>query len=136
MRVVLALLLLWLTAAAPIAVGTTTLAANAEALWVPFDRTAGNQIAFPAMIDGVRVRAVLDTGVSVSVVSRALADHLRAKVAPRGAATAIGGEVRYGWMGTRHIGFGGLDRRGGGISVVALPADATGDAEGADMLVG
>lgn len=136
MRTMLGLLLLLLTAATPSTRGTTTLATNAEALWVPFERTAGNQIAFPALVDGVRVRAVLDTGVSLSVVSQALADRLRAKVAPRGAATAIGGEVRYGWMTTRSIGFGGLDRRGGGISVVALPAEATGDAQGADMLIG
>lgn len=126
-----------MAAAAPIpGTGVVVLATDADLRWVPFDLTPGNQIRFTAMIEGAPTTAVLDTGVSTSVVSRAYAERARLKVQPRGSADAIGGNVAIGWTATRNIAFGGLTRRGGGVGVAALPADATGSERPIDMLVG
>ena len=132
----LMLLFLFGTAAALPAGGIETLGGDAGEHWVPFARTAGNQIRFTAFVDGRAVDAVLDTGVSVSVVSRRFAQTLGKRVQPRGRADAIGGDVALGWTATRSISIGALDRQGGGIAVADLPATATGDARGADLLVG
>lgn len=131
----LPLLFLPLTAAAPPTTAVATLA-EGEDNWVPFDLTPGNQIRFTMTINDQPAVAVLDTGVSVSVISRRFAAAARLKVAPRGSASAIGGQVPLGWTPIKSLGFGGMVRRGGGLSVVTLPALATGSASPVEVLVG
>lgn len=116
--------------------GVATLADDAEGRWVAFDITPGNQIRFTAYVNGVAAVAVLDTGVTASVASPRFAALAKLKVQSRGMARAIGGQVPFGWATTRSIAFGALDRRGGGITVTALPASAIGEAQGPDLLVG
>ena len=59
--------------------GTIALAADADARWVDFDLTPGNQIRFRMTVDDKPVTAILDTGVSYSVLARrsAAADPAR-----------------------------------------------------------
>ncbi|KQS04213.1 hypothetical protein ASG11_08080 [Sphingomonas sp. Leaf357] len=135
MRFALAALLL-LTTAATSPPAKDVLAPDAEARWVPFDLTPGNQIRFTLDVDGAPVSAILDTGVSFTVLSRAYVDAQRLKVRSGGSASAIGGVVPIGWIDTRTIRLGGLTRSGGSISVAALPATATGSARAIEMLVG
>lgn len=116
--------------------GIATLADDAEARWVPFDITPGNQIRFTAQVNGVAASAVLDTGVTASVASPRFAALAKLKIQARGMARAIGGQVPFGWATTRSLAFGALDRRGGGITIAALPANAIGEAQGPDLLVG
>lgn len=116
--------------------GYAVLAADTETRWVPFDLTSGNQIRFAMEVDGRSVVAILDTGVSFSVVARGSAALDPARVRPGGNATAIGGVVPIGWMATRSMTVGGLTRIGGGVSVAALPTAATGSATPIDVLVG
>lgn len=116
--------------------GVAVLSSDAEARWVPFDLTPGNQIRFVMAINGSPAIAILDTGVSTSVISRDFAASARLRVQPRGSANAIGGDVAIGWTATRSIAFGGLVRQGGGIAVTDLPATATGSDRPVDVLVG
>ena len=130
-----ALLLLCLMAATPEPAAVDTLAPDAEARWVPFELTPSNQIRFAAMVDDRPVSAILDTGVSYSVLSRDFVDA--AKMHPRPGATAltIGGAVSSGWVSTRNIRFGAFARRGGIVATAALPIAATGGTA-VDMLIG
>lgn len=136
------LLPLLVAAAAPLAlpaaqpVGSATLARDAETRWVPFELTPGNQLRFTMTVDGRPATAILDTGVSYSVLSRRFAERSALKVRPGGNATAIGGVVDIGWTPTATIAMGGLTRRGGGLTVATLPAIATGSADAVDLLVG
>ncbi len=136
------LLPLLVAAAAPLAlpvaqpVGSATLARDAETRWVPFELTPGNQLRFTMTVDGRPATAILDTGVSYSVLSRRFAERAALKVRPGGNATAIGGVVDIGWTPTATIAMGGLTRRGGGLTVATLPAIATGSADAVDLLVG
>ncbi len=120
--------------------GIATLAPDAEAQWVPFDLTPGNQIRFTLTLDARSVTAILDTGVSYSVLARKSAAVDPARVTANGQATAIGGDaggaVAIGWQATRRLTIGGLTRTGGGVTVADLPALATGSARAVDMLVG
>lgn len=139
MRHSLILIVLALAGAAPApppAAGRIVLAADAETRWVPFELTPGNQIRFAMTIDGRAVSAVLDTGVSYSVMARRFVEANRIATRPGGKATAIGGAVDIAWVDTRTIAFGGLTRTGGGLTVAALPALATGSAAPVDLLVG
>lgn len=136
------LLPLLVAAAAPLAlpaaqpVGSATLARDAETRWVPFELTLGNQLRFTMTVDGRPATAILDTGVSYSVLSRRFAERAALKVRAGGNATAIGGVVDIGWTPTATIAMGGLTRRGGGLTVATLPAIATGSADAVDLLVG
>lgn len=134
----LALLIAAAAAAVPSAqpVGTATLARDAETKWVTFDLTPGNQMRFTMTVDGRPATAILDTGVSYSVLSRAFAEETGLKVMPGGSATAIGGAVDIGWASTGIVTLGGATRRGGGFTVATLPALATGSAQAVDLLVG
>lgn len=123
-------------AAPPPTTAVSTLATDTEARWVPFNLTPGNQIRFAMTINDLPVVAVLDTGVSASVISRQFAAKARLKVEPRGMARAIGGTVPIGWAPVRSITIGGMARQGGGIGVTALPAAATGGVQPVDVLVG
>jgi predicted aspartyl protease len=120
--------------------GTATLSADTEARWVAFDLTPGNQIRFSATLDGRAVTAILDTGVSFSVLAKSSAAADPARVTANGQATAIGGAgsgmVAIGWQPTRGLTIGGLTRTGGGVTVADLPALATGSARAVDILVG
>ncbi|MES3150968.1 hypothetical protein [Sphingomonas faeni] len=116
--------------------GTYALATDAEARWVPFDITPGNQIRFAMQLDGRDVSAILDTGVSYTLLAKASPALDRTKLVAGGSATAIGGSVALGWMPTRTIQLGGLSRIGGGVTVADLPAIATGSAAAVDVLVG
>lgn len=116
--------------------GTFTLAPDAETGWIPFDLTPGNQLRFSLEIDGRAASAILDTGVSYSVLSRRFAEQASLKVTAGGKATAIGGMVPIGWTPTQYVRFGSVTREGGGLAVAALPALATGSAEPVDLLVG
>ena len=116
--------------------GSSILAADTETAWVPFDLTPGNQIRFALTLDGHPLTAILDTGVSFSLLARASMPVDHARVRPGGSAAAIGGAVSIGWLPTRMLTIGGLTRTGGGVSVADLPAIATGSAVAVDMLVG
>lgn len=116
--------------------GTYRLLPDTEARWVPFDLTPGNQIRFTMRLDDRDVTAILDTGVSFTLLGKGSPAVVAAKVRPGGNATAIGGSVAIGWMPTRTLGFGGLIRTGGGVAVAELPAIATGSAAAVDLLVG
>lgn len=116
--------------------GTVSLSPDADTLWVPFDLTPGNQIRFAMTLDGRPVTAILDTGVSYSVLARTSAAVEPAKLRPGGSATAIGGAVTIDWMPVATLAVGGLTRRGGGVAVADLPAIATGSSRAVDLLVG
>ncbi|KQN29136.1 hypothetical protein [Sphingomonas sp. Leaf38] len=116
--------------------GVYHLATNAETRWVPFDLTPGNQIRFRMQLDGRDVTAILDTGVSYTLLAKASPAVDTAKLVAGGSATAIGGSIALGWMPTRSIAVGGLARTGGGVTVADLPAIATGSASAVDLLVG
>ena len=131
----LVLLLLVLLGAAPEPASLDTLAPDAEARWVPFDLTPANQIRFSATVDGRQVSAVLDTGVSYSVLSRRFVDAEKMRIRPGVAALAIGGAVTTGWVDTASISFGALMRRRGRVTTTILPEAATGGMA-VDLLVG
>ena len=138
---ILALAALLLLADAPIPVasrdpGVVRLAADAQGRWVDFTLTPGNQIRFAMTVNGRPVSAILDTGVSFSLLSRTSPVTRGATIAPGGQASAIGGVVPIGWMPTRTLTLGGLTRRGGGLAVATLPALATGSTDSVDLLVG
>ena len=116
--------------------GRVSLAADTEARWVPFELTAGNQIRFRMTLDDRPVVAILDTGVSFSVIARSSAALGPARVAAGGSVSAIGGAVEVGWIPVRSMSVGGLTRTGGRLGVAALPAAATGDAQAVDLLIG
>lgn len=116
--------------------GVARLAADSEARWVPFDLTPGNQIRFTMQIDGRAVTAILDTGVSYTLLAKTSPAIQRRKLLAGGSATAIGGSVALQWMPTRTLSIGGITRTGGGVTVADLPAIATGSAEAVDLLVG
>ena len=136
MRVFACLLpLVVVTAAAPEPAAVDVLASDAETRWVAFELTQANQIRFAMMLDGKPVSAILDTGVSVSVLSRTYADQAKLRVRPGPVAVAIGGIVASGRVDTREIVVGALTRRDAHLATVTLPGAATGGAP-VDLLVG
>ena len=116
--------------------GVARLASDSEARWVPFDLTPGNQIRFRMQLDGRTVTAILDSGVSYTLLAKTSPAIDPAKIVAGGTATAIGGSVALQWMPTRSLAIGGLARTGGGVTVADLPAIATGSADAVDLLVG
>jgi predicted aspartyl protease len=114
----------------------SALSPNSAQAWVPFTLTRGNQIAFSMTLDGKIVRAVLDTGVSHSVLSRAYVTAANLRVQPGEDAMVIGGAVPVGWVKLRRLSLGGLTRTGGTIGVADLPPLATGGGAPIDLLVG
>lgn len=126
-RLFLALLSLFLVAAA----APPTLAPNAESRWIDF--APGGQIRFTARIDGRDVTAMLDTGVSDSVLARASAAVSADRLVPAGEAVAIGGGVPIERMAVRRVELGALARNGGTLLVADLDGAAT---NGVELLVG
>lgn len=116
--------------------GTIGLAPDAENRWVPFELTPGNQIRFAMTLDGRPVTAILDTGVSDSVLSSRFAGIDKARLRPGEAATAIGGSVATGRLPVDTVALGGLTRRGGTLLVADLPAAIIGGDAPVDLLVG
>ncbi|WP_375271661.1 aspartyl protease family protein [Sphingomonas sp.] len=134
---ILALLLAVAAAPAPAPpTGTQVLSADHEERWIPFTFTPGNQISFVMSLEGRPVSAILDTGVSYSVLARRYAEANRLRVRGQAKADVIGGSVAVGWVATRMLAIGGLRREGGGLAVADLPAAATGSATAVDLLVG
>ena len=113
-----------------------TLASDSEGTWVPFTLTPGNQLRFAMTLDGRPVSAILDTGVSGTVLARRYAEANTLTLTAAGSASAIGGSVAVATVSTERLTLGGLVREGGTLSVVPLPAIATGSAQPVDLLVG
>ena len=97
--------------------GAARLAADAENRWVAFDLTPGNQIRFTLTLDGRPLTAILDTGVSVTVLSDTSTAVDAKRLRTGGQATAIGGQVAIRWMPTRAIAIGGLTLTGAPLVV-------------------
>ncbi len=116
--------------------GRSALAPDAETRWIPFDLTPGNQIRFTMALDGRPVTAILDTGVSYSVLARRYADAHGLAVQAEGRATAIGGTVAIGRVATQRLAICAVTRRCGILGVADLPAAATGGTRAIDLLVG
>ena len=133
MRALLALPLL--IAAAPEPATTDTLAPDAEARWVAFELTSANQIRFTAIVDGQPVSAILDTGLSTSLLSRSFVDRAKLRIKSGPAAVAIGGTVASGWVDVRELAIGALTRNRAQLVTATLPDAATGGAP-VDLLVG
>ncbi|TGX55148.1 hypothetical protein E5A73_06915 [Sphingomonas gei] len=111
----------------------TTLAPDTEAHWVDFELTAYNQIRFPIELDGHSSWAILDTGLSDTIVTSRFARAAGLIAARRQQALAIGGGVEVGWADVASIRFGGLTRSHGRVGI----ADPAGGMHfGADILVG
>ena len=109
---------------------------DAEAQWVPFDLTPGNQIRFRMAIDGRAATALLDTGFNQTVISRRWATAARLHIVSSGTATAIGGTVAMGAVDGRTLTIGGLTRTGGRLGVLDLPDGATGGSDAIDAVIG
>src|SRR3954471_23486451 len=112
------------------------LSRDAEAQWVPFDLTPGNQIQFQMTVDGRAVTAILDTGFSLSVVSRRFASRAGLKVSGGGEGVGIGGTGAMGQINGRILTIGGLTRSGGRLGVLDLPGGATGNGATIDAVIG
>lgn len=111
----------------------TVLASDTEARWIAFQLTPYNQIRFPVELDGHTAWAILDTGLSDTILTSRFARTAGLTPARRQRALAIGGGVEIAWADTRSIRFGGLTRTGGRVGI----ADPAGRIRfGADMLVG
>ncbi|RYD49350.1 MAG: hypothetical protein EOP60_14000 [Sphingomonadales bacterium] len=120
-----------------IAVQEPVLAPDSEARWVPFELTDANQIRFTLQVGGRAATAVLDTGISNTVISRPLAASLRLKQRGSGRAAAVGGRIPVEWADAPQIAFGGLSQRGGRVIVAdmpGLPGDVAEIYVGADLL--
>lgn len=129
-RLFLAILAFFLVAAAPV-----TLAPQAEARWIDFASDAANHILFRARIDGREVVALLDTGVSHSVLARRSRAVVPGRLVAAGEAVAIGGGVPIERMTVGRIELGGVLRDGGTLLVADLGIAAIGGGS-VDLLVG
>lgn len=123
-------------AAPPPAPMRMALASDAEGRWVAFTLTPGNQISFHTVIDGRDALAILDTGVSQSLMSRRFAAVNGFAVTPGGQANAIGGSVQIDTTLIQRLAIGGLMREGGTLAVLSIPPRATGGDRPVDLLIG
>lgn len=112
------------------------LAPDTESRWVPFELTRGNQIRFTLLMNGKPASAVLDTGVSDTVVSTGFAATAGLAPGVAARAEAIGGGVNIRWTTADTLRIGGLTRRGGRIAVTELKGVAIGGGTPIDLLVG
>lgn len=131
----LVFLLLLLCAAAPSTAQQDTLAPDAETRWIAFTLTPADQIRFQATVDGRPATAILDTGVSTSLLARHFVDAAGMRVRRGHTALAIGGSVASGWVDPERVTLGALTRRGGHMMTAPLPPATTGQAD-IDLLVG
>ncbi|MAW98164.1 MAG: hypothetical protein CMN72_00655 [Sphingomonas sp.] len=131
--------MIWLLAAAWPAPGAATpidLSKDSASRWVPFTLTDAGQIRVSARINGRRAVAIIDTGVSISLVSRDFARKAGMRIAATSQADAIGGGITIGWAGARSLSLGGLTRRAARMAVADLPQSATGGDIPVDALIG
>ncbi|MGN6819638.1 MAG: retropepsin-like aspartic protease [Sphingomonas sp.] len=112
------------------------LSTDTEAQWVPFELTPGNQIQFHMTIDGRPIVAILDTGFSMSSISRRFASREGLKIGGGGQGLGVGGSVAMGLVNGRTLTIGGLTRTGGQLGVLDLPSGATGNGGTVDAVVG
>ena len=124
-----------LTVAASQTATIDVLAPDAEARWIAFELTPANQIRFAAIVDGQPVSAILDTGVSTSLLSRGFVERTKLRIRSGPAAVAIGGTVAGGWVDVREMVVGPLTRHHAQLATTTLPDAATGGAP-VDLLVG
>ena len=111
----------------------TTLASDTEARWIDFELTVYNQIRFPVELNGHAGWAILDSGLSDTIVTSRFARTAGLVPARRQRALAIGGGVEVAWADAASIRFGGLTRSHGRVGI----ADPAGGIRfGADILVG
>lgn len=127
---------LLLVLAAPATAATTTLAPDAEARWVPFELTPNNHIRFELTVDGKPASAILDTGMTDTMVSERFAATTGIKQRHRQRGTAIGGQVAIGWAAGPKFVIGGLTRGGGRIGIAAMDSPSEANVVTADMLIG
>jgi predicted aspartyl protease len=111
------------------------LAPDAEAQWVPFELTPGNQIRFRMTVDGRAATGILDTGFSQSVISRRWAREAGLRITEGGVGLGIGGSVAIGQTSGRTLVIGGLTKTGGRLGVLDLPDSATGNTA-IDVVIG
>jgi hypothetical protein len=126
------MLLALLLALAPVQ-SVPTLAADAEARWVPFEITEGNHIRFDMDVDGRPARAILDSGVTDSFVTGSFARRIGLRTRRREKATAIGGQVDIGWAEAATLSLGALVRAGAPVAISDTPGL---DRFGADLFIG
>lgn len=111
----------------------TTLTSDTEARWIDFQLTPYNQIRFQIELNGHSTWAILDTGLSDTIVTSRFAQSAGLKPSRGQRALAIGGGVEVAWADVRSVRFGGLARTGGRVGI----SDPAGGIHfGADMLVG
>ncbi|MDO7840849.1 retropepsin-like aspartic protease [Sphingomonas immobilis] len=130
-----ALFLLLAAPGTPPAAAPPVLAADAEGRWVPFELTSANQIRFTALVNGRRVVAILDTGVTTSAVSRRFANAAKLVMQPGGDALTVGGSVAAGWAEAASLAFGPVARGATRFAVADFATAATGGAP-VDLLIG
>ncbi len=104
--------------------------------WIAFARTPFGQIRLMVTLNGVAARAIVDTGLSHTIITPALAARagvkaLRHEGERRG--IAIGGDVPIVWAAAERLTVGGLTRTGGTIGITPAAADAR---LATDMLLG
>lgn len=111
----------------------TTLDIDTEARWIDFELTPYNQVRFPIEINGHASWAILDTGLSDTIVTSRFARTAGLAATRSQRAIAIGGGVEVGWAEAGSVRFGGLTRTRARVGI----ADPAGQIRfGADVLVG
>jgi len=114
----------------------STLAPDAEARWVDFRLTPNNHILFNLTLDGKPATAILDTGMTDTMVSERFAASAGLKPSQRQRGTAIGGQAAIGWTAGPRFVIGGLTRSGGRIGIAPMETPAEANVVTADMLIG
>ncbi|WP_213981895.1 aspartyl protease family protein [Sphingomonas sp. dw_22] len=115
---------------------TATLAPDAEARWVPFELTPNNHVRFSLTIDGKPATAILDTGMTDTMLSDRFAAIAGIRPRQRQRGTAIGGQVAIGWAAGPTLVIGGLTHSGGRIGIAPMETPPEANVVTADMLIG
>ncbi len=115
---------------------TATLAPDAEARWVPFELTPNNHVRFSLTIDGKPATAILDTGMTDTMLSDRFAATAGIRPRQRQRGTAIGGQVAIGWAAGPTLVIGGLTHSGGRIGIAPMETPPEANVVTADMLIG
>ncbi|MCC2975093.1 aspartyl protease family protein [Sphingomonas sp. PL-96] len=113
-----------------------TLTNDSAERWVHFELTPANHIRFAMKIAGRPATALLDTGVSHSMVSTGFARDARLKIERRGTAAALGGEVALGWTRVARLSLGGLHVTERAMALLDLSQVQAGDGRPVDALIG
>lgn len=112
------------------------LSADSERRWVPFTLTPANHIRFEMRIAGTPATAILDTGVSRSIIGTALASRAKLAATDAGEAIALGGSVPVQAARVPQLTLGGLTASDQHLAVADLSRLPTGDGERVDALIG